>query len=458
MSDDLIWRPQGKALSVHLSSAALSELSAELPRDLATGSGRVPECGGLLLGYARQSGEEWLVRVEQLVPMDIEHARGESWTLSGSDRKRLEQYVRRFAKPSESVALVGWYRTHSRSGLYLDQHDFNLFSDFFRHDASIGILASPRDRKGGIFFWEDGDIQRTAPYLTFDIPESRPGASLQPHPGNVHEVRRSRIPKWALAIPVVAGILLGIFWNPAPLRRGDASNTAQLPRLPEGQPSEDRPVFTPPPLPAPSTEPYSPPSEEEPVVARARTESPVRSPARTLVPPPQKRSLPEPQLTTDAPPLVAAATRSDARLSTAVHVPEVHTEVEPPKPTGVRKVVSAIPGLGFLKRHGNGEKDNYVPPRIVKKADPRLHRPVSEEVNLRFKLTINADGTVQRAELLTRKVDSEIANSAFDALKRWRFEPAERNNKPVAAELEVQFRIAPGAVAERRPAGDGGFD
>ena len=131
MSDDLIWRPQGKALSVHLSSSALSELSAELPRDVATASGRVPESGGLLLGYARQSGEEWLVRVEQLVPMDIEHARGESWTLSASDRKRLEQYVRRFAKPSDSVTLVGWYRTHTRSGLYLDQHDFNLFADFF---------------------------------------------------------------------------------------------------------------------------------------------------------------------------------------------------------------------------------------------------------------------------------------------------------------------------------------
>jgi len=454
MSDDLIWRPQGKALSVHLSSSALSELSAELPRDVATASGRVPESGGLLLGYARQSGEEWLVRVGQLVPMDIEHARGESWTLSASDRKRLEQYVRRFAKPSDSVTLVGWYRTHTRSGLYLDQHDFNLFADFFRHEASVGIIASPRDRKGGIFFWEDGDIQRTAPYLTFDIPEVTAVAARQPQPATVRDVRRSRIPSWALAIPVVAGIVLGVFWNPAPLRRGSASNTAQLPRVPEGQPSEDRAVFAPPPLPAQSAEPYTPPSEEEPVVTRARTETAAKPPARTLVPPPQKRSLPEPQLTTEAPPLVAAATRSEARLSTAVHGPEVQTDVEPPKPAGVRKVVSALPGLGFLKRHG--EKDNYVPPKVVKKADPRLHRPVTEEVNLRFKLTINADGTVQRAELLTRKVDSEIANSAFDALKRWRFEPAERNNKPVTAELEVQFRIAPRAVAESRPSGTGG--
>jgi len=57
---------------------------------------------------------------------------------------------------------------------------------------------------------------------------------------------------------------------------------------------------------------------------------------------------------------------------------------------------------------------------------------------------------------LSRKVDADIAQRAFDALKKWRFQPAQQNSRPVSGEMEVQFRFGGGAVAERRAAGAGG--
>ena len=175
MSDDLIWRPQGKALSVHLSSAALSELSAELPRDWRQHRGAFPSAAVCC----------WATRDSPVKNGLSGSSNSSQWISSmlavnpGLCRAVIESGLgstfARFAKPSESVALVGWYR-HIPVRDYTSISTISICSaDFFRHQASIGILASPRDRKGGIFFWEDGDIQRTAPYLTFDIPESTAG-------------------------------------------------------------------------------------------------------------------------------------------------------------------------------------------------------------------------------------------------------------------------------------------
>jgi len=395
LDKEIIWRPDGKPFSVHLSASALAELSAELPPAQADGS-RATETGGLLFGFARKTGDDWFVAVEQLVPMEIEHARGQSWSLSGTDKAQLGRQLQRFAahRKGNELSVVGWYRTHTRPGLFLDQSDFLLMRDHFAHEASIALIASDRELKGGIFFWEDGDIQRSSPYGTFDIPAVR-----VPLPVQTEAAVPRRMPNWAYAIPVVAGILLGSFWNPAPLHRSSQA-VAELPRVPEGQPSDERAVYTAPPLPAPSTaEPYRPPPEADDSASRARTAEPAPQPhpqaERDLKQP--ARSVPEPQIP-ETPPIVPASARADAHLHTPVRAPEPVTEVEPAKPSGVRKVVGAVPGLGFLKRKTD-VKDGYIPPRVTKQVDPRIPRPPQENLTVRFKLTINSEGQIQRAEL-----------------------------------------------------------
>jgi outer membrane biosynthesis protein TonB len=43
--------------------------------------------------------------------------------------------------------------------------------------------------------------------------------------------------------------------------------------------------------------------------------------------------------------------------------------------------------------------------------------------------------------MLTKDVDSKLGLSAIQAAKRWRFEPARMDDKPVASDVVVRFRF-----------------
>ena len=65
-------------------------------------------------------------------------------------------------------------------------------------------------------------------------------------------------------------------------------------------------MYEPPPLPAPSVEPYVPPPKTEPENTRAREVDASASKPKTLPLPPASRTLPEPQLS-EAPPVIPAS-------------------------------------------------------------------------------------------------------------------------------------------------------
>ena len=360
-SEYYLWSPEGKPVSVHLSLEVVHALQPVLRSETVT---RPLENGGLLFGRVRHVNDSYIVSVEAMEQVECGHVRGASWTLSGSEKHALERRIRR---QTGSRTVVGWFRTHTRPGLYLDQHDFNLFNDYFAHPASVALLIRPQDREAAFYFWEDGDIRRASPYQTFPfIPQALgtrresefastdvelvavPASSLRTPP--VVNWRRRAL----YAAPIAACVLAGFFWQPDIERRraAEAFEPGRY-RQPE------RAVFPPPEtVETPASEPVM---EEPPVLAAnvVPETPPVRNVVRAktvrkfseLKPRTRRAVAPEPVLDIPAPRIAVTA-----RLDPAPFVydkPELPTLQEPvreQKPSKVRRVFGSIPLLGFLKK------------------------------------------------------------------------------------------------------------
>ena len=226
-SEYYLWSPEGKPVSVHLSLEVVRALQPLL--QINTGS-RPLEHGGLLSGRVRHVNDSYIVCVEAMEPVDCGHARGASWTLTASEKHGLERKIRRQVGSS---MIVGWFRTHTRPGLYLDQHDFSLFNDYFPHPASVALVIRPEDREAAFFFWEDGDIHRASPYQTFPFVPQALGTRPEFLPSGGMDVELVAVPaarvrtpagaSWRrralYAAPIAAGLLAGFLWQPDIERR-----------------------------------------------------------------------------------------------------------------------------------------------------------------------------------------------------------------------------------------------
>jgi hypothetical protein len=139
------------------------------------------EVGGVLLGRVENGAEDSrTVIVEDFEAVNSEHRRGPSYTLSPKDKGVLEKQLARWRKAGAAHSVVGFYRSHTRPGLFLDQDDFELAREFFASPDHVFLLVRPSIGEvstGGFFFWEDGDLKREAPYRTFMFHRGRLEAS-----------------------------------------------------------------------------------------------------------------------------------------------------------------------------------------------------------------------------------------------------------------------------------------
>ena len=363
-SEYYIWSLDGKPVSVHLNLKVVHELQPLVQP--ASGS-RALEHGGILLGRVRRVNDCYMVCVDAAEMLTCEHARGASWTLSARDQQAM---LRRIRRQHGSISVVGWFRTHTRPGLYLDQHDFTLFNDHFAHPSSVSLVVRPQDREAAFFFWEEGDIKRSSPYQTFPfIPQALgthqeiqrfepaavdlvavPAASVVRRPGRTFS---SLVGRRALyAAPIVAGVLAGLLWQPNIERRRSAGKPGES----ELSRSERR-VFTPPePLneqPVEAAEPVRATPVEtapQPVATRKVRPKPAR---KVAVMPTRPRPIPAavPVITVQPPPITAVARLdSPAVLQDRVSLPRMPQTVREEKPSKMRRVIGSIPLLGFLKK------------------------------------------------------------------------------------------------------------
>lgn len=106
-------------------------------------------------------------------------------------------------------------------------------------------------------------------------------------------------------------------------------------------------------------------------------------------------------------------------------------------------------------RRAEAQDRHVVPPRLLDEPVASWPSGVSHErdVTVTLVLTIRTDGSVGHAEVL-EGVSPEVDAAAIAAAERWRFEPATRGGKAVAArvraQVQVRARATPAAPADRQ--------
>ena len=137
------WESADRRFMVHMHLDAIDGLA----RDAIENSQGLPiETGGILLGQVGR-GERPVVWIERFQRIQIEHRAGPKFVLAADEYAAFERAARQFAEDGELI-VVGFYRTHLRSGLQLEPPDFELASRYFRDAEDLVLLLKPVQKSG----------------------------------------------------------------------------------------------------------------------------------------------------------------------------------------------------------------------------------------------------------------------------------------------------------------------
>lgn len=193
------WHPPEKQITVYLNVEVCDGLGPRATEALKSLPRRGLEVGGLLLGWVDRSGELSVI-VQDFEPFEAEHARGPSYSLSETDCGRFEQRLE-YWNSDPALSVVGYYRSHTRPGLYLDQDDFRIIREYFSDPGQVCLLVRPSltgAGTAGFFFWEDGDIHRESSYLEFPFQSAQLSSEAFP----IREIRREQFVN--APVPIIA--------------------------------------------------------------------------------------------------------------------------------------------------------------------------------------------------------------------------------------------------------------
>ncbi|MBV9742841.1 MAG: TonB family protein [Acidobacteriia bacterium] len=75
---------------------------------------------------------------------------------------------------------------------------------------------------------------------------------------------------------------------------------------------------------------------------------------------------------------------------------------------------------------------------------PKLFAPFfSSPVYVDVRLTVDANGSVRNANVLTPHLNPALAKAALDSTRQWRFRPAREGDEPVASQVVIRFKLDP---------------
>ena len=160
----LRWSPPQCPFSIEYSARALDDIRLavidaffSLPRGGA-------EIGGILLGTfdgARLS-------IHEYAALECEHAFGPSFTISLNDEARLRDLLTKAPAAFSGLQVVGWYHSHTRSGVFLSEADLQIHKTFFPEPYQVALVMKPHTFEPvriGFFFRErDGSFHTESAY------------------------------------------------------------------------------------------------------------------------------------------------------------------------------------------------------------------------------------------------------------------------------------------------------
>ncbi len=135
------------------------------------------EIGGVL--YGLRDGDR--LSILAFAELECEHALGPGFVLSAKDREAIELLL----KPPAGLETVGWFRSHTRSGLTLDESDRERFGRYFGEVRSAGLVLKPTHwgpAEAAFFVRETGgEIFPLEPRpFTIEAPRQKQEQSMQP--------------------------------------------------------------------------------------------------------------------------------------------------------------------------------------------------------------------------------------------------------------------------------------
>lgn len=95
---------------------------------------------------------------------------------------------------------------------------------------------------------------------------------------------------------------------------------------------------------------------------------------------------------------------------------------------------------------GTGDEAEYdVPPKLIRRVEPKYTAAAREakiEGGVKCRLTVGTDGLAHGIEV-TEGLDPGLDANAVEALRQWKFDPAQKDGKPAAvrANLVVTFHL-----------------
>lgn len=160
------WSVPGKPITVYLDLELIEPLKYEVSENPADG-----EVGGILLGRLDPNRSGYSIFIEDFVPVTPDRLNGSPDFLADDNRRALEGAIAKWKPDLEKrPAVVGYYRGHSRKGLFLDDSDEALIRSHFASPSHVFLLiqsSTEEHCEAGFFFWEQGHIHRESSYRPF---------------------------------------------------------------------------------------------------------------------------------------------------------------------------------------------------------------------------------------------------------------------------------------------------
>ncbi len=193
------------------------------------------EIGGILLGRHGE-GVVTIVGHRQL---ECEHFFGPSFTLSPRDETNLRELVA--AATAGDAQTLGWYHSHTRSGIFLSAEDLDIYRRHFPESWQVALVLKPHSydpTRAGFFFREaKGTIRAESSAVEFAL-EAMPVSAL-PQVNSVPEAAGSS-PAMAVAPADDRPVYPPAANQFVPAESFETSGALPIPRFLETEPEERR--------------------------------------------------------------------------------------------------------------------------------------------------------------------------------------------------------------------------
>jgi proteasome lid subunit RPN8/RPN11 len=177
------WSADGPLPRIEYAVSVVEEICAEAVEGLYQFRHGGMEIGGVLFGEA--DGE--VVRILAHRPLDCEHAFGPRFVLSDRDRAHLKDllYAGHSDESLRGLEPVGWYHSHTRSGIELSPRDLEIYDSYFPQRRQVALVVRPESfgpGRAGFFVRGHDGVVHAGPFESEFAVEPRRGAPARPEP------------------------------------------------------------------------------------------------------------------------------------------------------------------------------------------------------------------------------------------------------------------------------------